>query len=166
LPGVEQFFMSPQRNGELDAAIEQCRYWIFSDPNASLAYLIRARAWFAKGWSSHALTDLEVVTRLDPRDAVAWDLLARIRAACAEDNLRDGKESIKAATKACELTEWNKPAYLDTLAAAYAEAGDFDSAVKWQTKAIELESDPKQKEEYRARLKLFQEKKPYREGKR
>jgi hypothetical protein len=36
-------------------------------------------------------------------------------------------------------------------------------AVKWQVKAIELEADPKEKEEYRARLKLFQEKKPYRE---
>ena len=51
---------------------------------------------------------------------------------------------------------------IDTLAAAYAEVGDFASALKWQTKALELETDAKNKEEYVARLKLYQEKKPYR----
>ena len=69
------------------------------------------------------------------------------------------------AIEACELTRWKEAYCLETLAAAYAEAGDFASAVKWQVKAIELEADPKEKEEYRARLKLFQEKKPYRETK-
>ena len=49
------------------------------------------------------------------------------------------------------------------LAAAYAEMGDFDSAIKWQSKAIELLSDEKTKEDFRSRLKLYQEKKPYRE---
>ena len=52
---------------------------------------------------------------------------------------------------------------LDTLAAAYAEAGDFDSAVKWETKAIELESDAHEKAEYAERLKLYRDKKPYRD---
>jgi len=36
--------------------------------------------------------------------------------------------------------------------------------VKWQTRAIELVSDGKDKEDYRARLKLYQDKKPYRDG--
>ncbi len=69
------------------------------------------------------------------------------------------------AIEACELTRWKEAYCLETLAAAHAEAGDFASAVKWQVKAIELEADPKEKEEYRPRLKLFQEKKPYRETK-
>ena len=54
---------------------------------------------------------------------------------------------------------------LDTLAAAYAEAGDFDSALKWQAKAIALETDAKEKAEYGERLKLYQAKKPFRETK-
>ncbi|MHC4626497.1 MAG: hypothetical protein ACYTDV_05910, partial [Planctomycetota bacterium] len=42
------------------------------------------------------------------------------------------------ASKACELTDWRNPLYVETLAAAYAETGDFDSAVGWQKKAIDL----------------------------
>ena len=76
--------------------------------------------------------------------------------------MRDGKEAVDSATKACELTEWEKASYLGTLAAAYAEAGDFAAAVKWQTKAIELGKNEKEKEKYGKRLKLYKEKKPYR----
>jgi tetratricopeptide (TPR) repeat protein len=74
---------------------------------------------------------------------------------------RDGKTAIEFATKACELTSWKDPAYLDTLSAAYAESGDFDAAVKWQTKAIELLTNEGEKDAYRTRLKLYQERKPY-----
>lgn len=42
------------------------------------------------------------------------------------------------ATRSCELTSWTDPDALDTLAAAYAESGDYRSAVEWQTRAIEL----------------------------
>jgi len=54
---------------------------------------------------------------------------------------------------------------LDTLAAADAEAGDFDSAVKWQAKAIALESNPQEKAEYGTRLALYMDRKPYRDAK-
>jgi hypothetical protein len=74
-----------------------------------------------------------------------------------------GRNAVEPATNACELTAWKQTRCLDTLAAAHAEAGDFTAAVKWQTKSIELEAGAKKKEEYRARLKLFPEKKPYRE---
>lgn len=66
------------------------------------------------------------------------------------------------ATKACELSNWKEPNYLDTLAAACAEAGHFDDAVKWQGKAIDLLTDASQIGEFSERLKLYREKKPYR----
>jgi hypothetical protein len=52
---------------------------------------------------------------------------------------------------------------MNTLAAACAEAGDWAAAVKWQSKAIEQLSDEKQKADYRTRLTLYHDKKPYRE---
>ena len=67
------------------------------------------------------------------------------------------------ATRACELTEWQNSDYLETLAAACAEAGDFDAAVKWQAKANALHFIPEARASGETRLKLYQEKKPYRD---
>ena len=80
---------------------------------------------------------------------------------------RNGSKAVEQATKANELTNWNKAHYVGTLAAAYAEAGDFKSAVKWQKKAIELLTEEEGEElrtDFEGRLKRYQLGKPYRES--
>ena len=78
--------------------------------------------------------------------------------------VRDGKRAVEAATKACELTNYKNGGYLDTLAAAYAEVGDFDKAVEWQEKALKAGDIPvKDLDAARKRLELFKQKKAYRE---
>ena len=90
--------------------------------------------------------------------SVAWLL-----ATSWDDSIRDGKKAIELATKACELTEWKNPDFLDTLAAAYAEAGQFDDAVKWQKKALEHPEafDAAEFEQAKQRLKLYEARQPY-----
>jgi tetratricopeptide (TPR) repeat protein len=81
--------------------------------------------------------------------------------------LRNGPEAIENATKACELTDWQIPAYVDTLAAAYAETGDFDSATKWQKKAIGLltkELRALMQADFELRLRLYELGLPARES--
>ena len=68
---------------------------------------------------------------------------------------------MESATKACELTKWKQVGHLDTLAAAYAESGDFDKAVEWETMARDLAME-KNKADYQSRLELYQAHKPYR----
>ena len=67
------------------------------------------------------------------------------------------------ATKAFELTGRKDPSIMDTLAAAYAESGDCDKAVQCQKQALEdKELVKKDGENMRLRLKLYEQKMPYR----
>ena len=134
------------------------------DPKDSDAYCGRGWSWHELKQFTTAVSDFNQALRLNARDACALDGRAWIGATSPEGSLRDGKQAVELAIEACELTRWKEAYCLETLAAAYAEIGDFTSAVKWQTKAIELETDPKEKAEYQSRLKLFQQNKPYREA--
>jgi tetratricopeptide (TPR) repeat protein len=64
--------------------------------------------------------------------------LAWILAAGAEAELRDGAEAVRLAERACELTHYQEPLFIGTLAAAYAEAGRFPEAVTAAEKAAQL----------------------------
>lgn len=75
------------------------------------------------------------------RDPELCDRIAWAKATCRSEQYRDGKQALELATKACELTAWKKGKFLQTLAAAYAECGNFAKAIEWQEKAIELMSD-------------------------
>jgi serine/threonine protein kinase/tetratricopeptide (TPR) repeat protein len=93
--------------------------------------------------------------------------LAWVMATSPTADLRNGTKAIEYATKACKLREWKDADYVDALAAAYAEAGDFNSAVKWEKEAISLspeEESAKRYNDFEGRLELYQSGKPYRES--
>ena len=73
---------------------------------------------------------------------------AWVLATAPDSSVRNGKQALADAKRACELSNWKRSDTLDSLAAAYAETGDFDSAVKYQQQAINLaksSSDDEQK---------------------
>lgn len=95
-------------------------------------------------------------SEMDPHflNAYAWLL-----ATAPDARVRDGKKAVKLALRSAELTNWSDAAIIDTLAAAYAEAGDFASAVKWQTTVVEkLDRD-----DVRQHLRLYQQGQPLRD---
>ena len=61
---------------------------------------------------------------------------AFLRAACPDPAFRDGAKAMELAKKACEVTGDRDSWSLSSLAAACAETGDFDAAVKWENEAI------------------------------
>ena len=123
-----------------------------------LAALLKTR-----GKLVEAVAVYREIVRIAPGYALAHNNLAWALAA-GPDGVRDGKKAVEHATKACELTGWKQPIYLDTLAAAHAEAGDFDKAVEHQTKALSFPEFMKQHgAAARHRLELYTRKTPYRD---
>jgi tetratricopeptide (TPR) repeat protein len=118
-------------------------------------------ALFNRGRYEEAMAHFDAAVRLGPNDPTGHNNRATLLASCPEAKYRDGKEAVAAATRACQLTGWSQPMCLDTLAAAYAEAGDFGAAVACQEKAIGLEPDGVVKDNYRIRLALYRAGEPY-----
>ncbi len=133
-------------------------------PGFAPAYRNRGSARLARREFRRAVADLEHAIRLDARNAGALDSLAWILATCPDAALRDGKRAVDLAWDASGLTEWRNPVFLGTLAAAYAERGNFDEAARWQRKAIELiPSGVKAAAEARERLALYRAGRPLRQ---
>jgi hypothetical protein len=82
-----------------------------------------------------------------------------------KDGIRNGRKAVEMALRACELTQWERGAYLDTLAASYAESGDFDAAIRFQQRAVEYskEEPAEVQTEIRDRIQQYRDKKPHRE---
>jgi tetratricopeptide (TPR) repeat protein len=147
--------------GDYDREISDCTKAIRLAPRLAKAYCNRGRACASKGEYDRAMADYTEAVRLTPKDAGANNRLAWFLATCPEKCLRDAQRAIAHAERACDLTKRKDGAYLDTPAAAYAEAGKFDKALEFQQKALELAMEAK--ENMRVRLKLYRDGKPYRE---
>jgi tetratricopeptide (TPR) repeat protein len=150
--------------GDYVKAIEDFNEAIRLDPQEAVAYNNRGNARYFLKLYDKALSDFAEAIRLDPTDPVAYNSRAVLRGTCPDEKNRDGQQAVEDATRACELTEWKDSEAIETLAAAYAEAGDFSKAVEWQTRAIEI-SDQDDKTELQARLELYKSDKPYRQEK-
>ena len=84
-----------------------------------------------------------------------------IWATCPAAKYRDGKRAVESVARACELSGWKDATDIDTLAAASAEAGDFDAAAKWEARAIALFPEGREKAEAEAHLKLYRARTAY-----
>lgn len=131
-------------------------------------YEWRASCFEKLGRMSPARYDRSILASLDALeknadDPKAHNELAYYLATSPEAEIRDGKKALEHAQRACELTSWKEAEYLDTLAACYAENGDFAEAIRWSQKAIELATDAEDAKYYKSALKLYQENKPYRD---
>ncbi len=151
-------------NGNVQQAIDTFSNVIKQSPKSVLAYQARADARLRIGDHAGARDDYEQALKLEPDNTHVLNNLAWLLSTSPEDGLRDAKRAIELATKACKLSDYKQAHILSTLAAGYAEAGDFETAVKWSKKALEIgKEDGQIGEQLEAELKSFQEGKPWRE---
>lgn len=149
--------------GDYDEAIANFNESIRLKPDYAEAYNNRGIAEALKGDYGKGIADLRESIRLKPDYVNAYNSLAWLLAVCPNPNVRNGVKAVEYATKACELSEWKVPALFDTLAAAYAETGDFDNAVKWENKSLASNASYATLERMGQRLSLYEQKKPYHE---
>ncbi|HXD86119.1 MAG TPA: tetratricopeptide repeat protein [Urbifossiella sp.] len=140
------------------------------DPRSPSHHTSRGSAYGSIADWELALQDYNAALKLDGNFWVAWINRSSIRSACPDAKLRDGKKAIEDAQQAIKVLK-NSPMKVmvsqaeAALASAYAEAGQFDEAVKWQQKALE---NPFYKNSLgglgQQNLKLYEAKKPRRIG--
>jgi tetratricopeptide (TPR) repeat protein len=139
-------------------AIEAATQIIAKEPDDYAALRFRADAYLNIGKHAEAIVDFDraLVLNKDKDDESLLNNYAWVLATSPDEKLRDGPKALKLATKAAEATKYETPHILSTLAAAYAETGDYENAAKWSQKAVELaqkevdaakSGDPAQKKE-------------------
>jgi RNA polymerase sigma factor (sigma-70 family) len=148
--------------GDFDRAIADFNQAIRLDAGRPIPYNDRGAANVAKGNFGRALADFNSALQVDPNFFPAYHNLAWQLATCPQAVYRNGKQAVENATKACELSRWGNINQIDTLAAAYAEAGDFENAVKWENEVLETAGlAPRDAAIARKRLALYQARQPY-----
>ncbi len=127
----------------------------------------RGDALLNLGRRGEALAEYEKAIKLQPHDVGILNNYAWLLATAPEKKLRDGHRAVELANDACRQTEYKKDYILSTLAAAYAESGDFDSARKWATQAVAVaeptKEEPDRKDELKKELESYKASKPWRE---
>ncbi len=121
----------------------------------------RAVTHFSRKEYAQASAAFQEAEKLDGENPYLRNNYAFFLATCPEDKYRDGKKALSMA-KELVAREPRNGEFLDTLAAAHAEVGEFDEAVQCASRAIEVAA-PFRKTEYQQRLQRYKEKKPARD---
>jgi tetratricopeptide (TPR) repeat protein len=108
------------------------------DPKNFLALRSRADTYLNMGKHVQAAADFRSALEINPKDTQLLNNYAWLLATSPLEEVREGKRAIELATKACTLTGFKQSHILSTLAASYAETGDFASAVKWSQEAVDM----------------------------
>ena len=154
------------RSGKYEQAIKSFTEALKANPKDTCALWNRAYAYEKSGKHREAIADYTAFAALAPSNQNACNAVAWLLATSPQPGCRDGMRAFEFAKQACELTGFRVWTYVDTLAAAYAAAGDFPKAVAWQKKALILSEAMTSAEidGCRTRLQLYEQSKAYQEG--
>jgi Tfp pilus assembly protein PilF len=147
-------------------AIAHFKQSIRINPGYVRAYYNLGVAYRLEGNTKQAVASWNTALRLEPDNVDAMNNLAWLRAVQINSEFYDPNKAVQLALRACEKTQYKKPQILDTLAVAYAAAGNFHKAIETLEKALELcqsSTQNKVREQLEERLMLFKAGKPYTE---
>jgi tetratricopeptide (TPR) repeat protein len=147
-------------------AIDAYSKILAKDDKHFIALRSRGDTYLNIGDHAAAVADFEKALDVKADDSLLLNNFAWVLATSPDDKVRDGARALELAKKACDITKYEAAHILSTLAAAYAEKGNFDEARKWSRQAVELNKAGKDEEitaELAKELSSYQENKPWRE---
>jgi tetratricopeptide (TPR) repeat protein len=124
--------------------------------------IARAAAFESMSDYARALADYDEAIRHDPKSGEAHCGRAWLLASCPDQQLRNGRGAVESATRACELSNWKNADSIEALAAAHAEAGQFEEAIRHQETAARLITDSHAQTLCKSRLGLYKQRRPWR----
>lgn len=148
--------------GRKSEALSDLNEAVKRNPESPRLFNRRAMLHYFKKEYSKALRDHTAALKCDPVSAPTFNYLAWVWSTAPDPMVRNGRRALECATRACELSEWQTPGFLDTLAAAHAEMGNFADAEKWADRAASLAEDDKTRREYLTRAEQYRDEEPLR----
>src|SRR6266550_701285 len=155
------------RKGRVDEALAQFYIALKLRPDNPKAHYNLATALSRKGDTAAAIAECETALRLKPDYVEAENNLAWLLATSPEPSLLNGPRALDLAREVARLSEYNDPNILDTLAAAFAETGQFAEAIKVAERAMQLataQTNAVLADALRLRLEGYRAGKPFHEG--
>jgi Flp pilus assembly protein TadD len=122
------------------------------------------QSYYQQGRFDLAVTHWTEAVRLKPDEPVLLNKLAWILAVSEETGIADPAQAVTLAERACSLTNYRHPDKLDTLAAAYAAAGNFAKAIETAEKAAQIAASAGNEEmahQIKKRIQLYKAGQPY-----
>jgi Tfp pilus assembly protein PilF len=152
--------------GKYDLALKDCNEALHQDRSVVEAALLRANINARLGKHAEALKEYDYLVSLHPRNVTLARVMsdrAWFRATCPNASFRNGQQAVKDAKAACSIMTWKDEQIIDTLAAAYAETGDFNSAIQYVSQALAMKGiSPDNTKLFQQHLALFQQRKAIR----
>ena len=151
--------------GKVDQAVAHFEKALSIRPNSAEVHNNLGIALLSQGKVDQAIAHYREAIRLNPNYPQAFDGLARLLAMAPNQKFRDGATAVQMAERANQLTGYRQPEMLDTLAAAYAEAGRFPEAIQASQKALDLAYSADMIElakDIESRMRLYQAGRPCR----
>jgi len=145
--------------GDYTRAAPLCRQTLEITPNDYQAHYLLGVTLHQQGKDQEALEHWREVLRLQPNQVVILLQSAWVLATSPDSSVRNGAEAIALAERAVQLPVVRTPKLLDTLAAAYAEAGRFSEAAETAQQALGIASAESNKplaDALRDRVRLYQ----------
>ena len=143
-------------------AISLLTQYLEKDPSDVSALIARGDCYLTIGKHAEAIADFEKALPQAQDNPTFLNNFAWVLCTSPEDHLRDGQRALELAKRACELLEYKAAFALSTLAAAYAELGDFQKAIEWAEKAVEA-AEGEEREHILKELECYRQGKPFRE---